>query len=120
MTFSNKFSSLDCREAALLDDLRGDARASFERLCAGYDADFRPSNEIERDSVYCLATLRWGIDRVRACESAVRDACRAHGYQTPKLKLALEELAGYQRELNNRYEYFFSALERIQRTRLAA
>jgi hypothetical protein len=120
MTFSNKFSSLDSREAALLDDLRGDARAAFEKLCADYEAEFRPANDIELDSVYCITTLRWGIDRLRACETVTREAFRAHGYMTPRMKLALDELAAYQHELNTRYEYFFSALERIRRPRLAA
>jgi hypothetical protein len=110
VTFSNKFSSLDSREAALLENLSGDDRIAFEKLYNLYEADFRPANGIERDNVYCLATLRWGIERIRACEESTRAIFKAHGYQTAKVKAALDELAGYQRELNIRYEFFFSNL----------
>ncbi len=115
VTFSNKFTALDNREAALLENLRGDGLAAFETLFATYEADLRPASHTERDTVYCLATLRWGIDRIRTCEDACRAALRAHSYQTAKLKAALDELAAYQRELNIRYEYFFSHLQSLKR-----
>ena len=114
VTFSNKFSALDNREAGLLEELSGDDRVAFEQLFNSYEADFRPENSNERDTVYCLATLRWGIERIRACEESTRAIFRAHGYQTAKLKAALDELAGYQRELNIRYEYFFSHYLRLK------
>jgi hypothetical protein len=120
MTFSNKFGSLDSREAALLDDLSGEGREIFEKLCADYEADFRPENEIERDSVYCLATLRWGIDRLRLAIDTTAEAFDLHGYVPPKIKAGLDELRSYERELQIRYEYFFSTLYRWQNTRLAA
>jgi hypothetical protein len=108
VTFSNKFSALDNREAGLLEELSGDDRVAFEQLYNSYEAEFRPEASYERDTVYCLATLRWGIDRIRACEESTRAIFRAHGYTPAKMKSALDELAGYQRELNIRYEYFFS------------
>ena len=115
MTITNKFSALDNREAAILDDLCGDARIAFEKLCADYNADFRPETSYERDAVYCLTTLRWGIDRVRACEETARAAFNAHGYLSPKMKLALDEFANYLNELNQRYEYYFSAYWRLKK-----
>lgn len=119
VTFSNKFSTLDSREAALLEELTGEARVSFEQLYEAYEADFRPETSNERDTVYCLATLRWGIERIRACEESTRAIFRTHGYQPAKIKAALDELAAYQRELNIRYEFFFSTYLRLK-TGLAA
>lgn len=120
MTFSTKFTSLDNREAALLDDMRPDQRAIFEQICVDYEADFRPEFDIERDTVYCLATLRWGIERIRIVEEETRECFVHHGYIPPKIRAALDELANYQKELQTRYEYFFSYIQRLQRTRLAA
>jgi len=120
MTISNKFSALDNREAAVLDDFRPDQRTVFESICAGYEADFRPETDLERDTVYCLATLRWGIDRIRAAERQTREIFQHHGYVPPKFRLALDELAAYQRELDTRYEYYFSHVLRLQRAREAA
>jgi hypothetical protein len=120
MTFSNKFTSLDNREAALLDDMRPDQREIFEKICADYDAEFRPETDMERDTVYCLATLRWGIERIRAVEQETRESFVYHGYIPPKVRAALDELLSYQKELQIRYEYFFSHLIRMQGAREAA
>jgi hypothetical protein len=115
VSFSTKYTALDSREAALLEELSGESRAAFDQLLADFEADFCPEGQVERDTVYCLATLRWGIDRIRAAEDATRAIFRTHGYQPAKIKLALDELAGYQRELIIRYEYFFSYLYRHRR-----
>jgi hypothetical protein len=120
MTFSNKFTALDNREAALLDEFRPDQRITFDKIFASYEADFRPLTDTERDTVYCLATLRWGIDRIRAAEESTREIFHQHGYLPPKIRTAVDELANYQRELELRYEYFFAHLFRIQRIREAA
>lgn len=120
MTFSNKFTALDNREAALLDDLRPDQRLVFDNICANYEADFRPQSDFERDTVYCLATLRWGIERAREAVIDTRDVFEFHGYIPPKVRLAVDELANYQKELELRYEYFFSHLFSLQRIREAA
>src|SRR5277367_165230 len=117
MTFSNKFTVLDNREAALLDDLRPHQRPVFEQICSAYEADFRPETDMERDTVYCLATLRWGIDRIRDAAEDVRDTFNFHGYLPPKFRLAVDELDAYERELQTRYDYFFSHLLRLQRVR---
>jgi hypothetical protein len=120
MTFSNKFNTLDNREAALLDELRPDQRVVFEKICADYAADFRPETDMERDTVYCLATLRWGIDRIRAAEESSRRIFQEHGYTPPKVRLALDDLAAYEKELQTRYNYFFSYVFTLQRIRKAA
>jgi hypothetical protein len=120
MTFSNKFTALDNREAALLDDFRPDQRFMFDQICTNYNADFRPETDPERDTVYCLATLRWGIDRARDAEQASRAVFQHHGYVPPKIRVAVDELANYQRELEIRYEYFFSHLFYLQRMRQEA
>ena len=120
MTFSNKFTAFDNREAALLDNFRPDQRITFDKIFARYQADFRPLTDPERDTVYCLATLRWGIDRNRAAEEATREVFNEHGYLPPKIRTALDEIANYQRELEIRYEYFFSHLIDLQRRRDAA
>jgi hypothetical protein len=120
MTFSNKFSALDNREAAFLDDMDAENRVVFEKICAGYEAEFRPESHLERDTVYCLATLRWGIDRTRAAEQATRDLFAAHGYMPPKIKIAVDDFAAYQRELQIRYEYYFSQYHRLLSFRPAA
>jgi hypothetical protein len=119
MTFSSKFSALDNREAALLDDFRPDQREVFEQICAGYEADFRPETDLERDTVYCLATLRWGIDRIRDAAQSVRETFAHHGYVPPKFRTGLEELSAYEHELQLRYDYYFSQVLRIQHLRAA-
>ncbi len=97
MTFSSKFSALDNREAALLDDFRPDQREIFEQICAGYEADFRPETDLERDTVYCLATLRRRTDRIRAAAfNRPRSLRTNHGYVPPKFRTGLEELAAYE------------------------
>jgi hypothetical protein len=117
MTFSNKFTALDSRESALLDDMRPEQRAVFEQICADYEAEFRPESEMDRDTVYCLATLRWGIHRVRTLYEALAAAFAEHSYTPPKFRLALEELKGYESELQVRYDHHFSQLLRSQRIR---
>jgi hypothetical protein len=120
MTISYRFTHLDSCEAAILDNLSGQPRIAFEKLCADYKDNFRPMTPKEHDAVYCIATLRWGIDRVRACEETARAAFNAHGYISPKMKIALDEMVGYGEELNQRYEYYFSAYWRLQDCRAMA
>ena len=117
MTFSAKFTALDNREAALLDDLRPEQRAVFEQFCSDYEAEFRPESEMERDTVYCLATLRWGIHRVRALQETLAIAFVEHSYTPPKFRLGLDELKAYEAELQVRYEHNFSQLLRSRRIR---
>jgi hypothetical protein len=114
MTFSSKFTALDNREAALLDDMRPEQRETFEQICVAYESEFRPKTEMERDTTYCLATLRWGIDRIRGLEESLRATFDDHSYMPPKFRPGLEELEGYHRELQTRYDYFFSHLLSLQ------
>jgi hypothetical protein len=120
MTFSNKFSALDNREAAILDSMSEEQRVVFEQICTDYDADFRPETTLERDTVYCLATLRWGLNRIRAIEENIRETFRQHGYLPLRFRPGLEEMRAYEKELHLRYEYFFSHAVGLQRTREAA
>jgi hypothetical protein len=117
MTFSNKFTALDSREAALLDDMRPGQRAVFEQICSDYDAEFRPESQMERDSVYCLATLRWGLLRVRTLEEALLSAFAEHSYTPPRFRAGLDDLNAYEGELQARYDHHFSQLLRFQRVR---
>jgi hypothetical protein len=116
MTYSTEFATMDCLEFCRLDQLRGHHRAAFKQLCADYEAEFKPRNKLERDVVKRLATLRWSIDRVRACETLTRKAFDAHGFQTRKMKDALEELSGYLRHLTERYDHYFTAVQRLRQS----
>jgi hypothetical protein len=115
MTFSAKFTALDNREAALLDDLHPEQRTVLEQICSDYEAEFRPESEMERDTVYCLATLRWGIHRVRTLQETLAIGFAEHSYTPPKFRAGLDELKAYEAELQVRYEHHFSQLLRFQR-----
>jgi hypothetical protein len=117
MTFSAKFTALDNREAALLDDLRPEQRTVFEQICSDYEAEFRPESETERDTVHCLASLRWGIERARALQETLAAAFAEHAYTPPKFRVGLDELKAYEAELQVRYDHNFSQLLRFQRVR---